>query len=683
PEPATEPAEIEPAAAEPATTEPATTEPEPATEPAEIEPAAAEPAAAEPATTEPSQPSGELAVSTDSLDFGTLAPSGTAQRQVELTNVGEGDLTLGTPMLEDPGSVFAVGDLPATLAPGESVQLSITVTGDGLGHRTASLTLPSDDPGGSTTIKLTVLVTHWNDDGVTATATTAPGAAFYHVLRLAASGAALVSVDGAVDLAPTGRVIAVVGGDGNDRITVSGSGIGLAVMLDGGAGADTLAGPAVDTVWTVTGAGTGTVAGVRFAGFERLAGAPDNRDTFVLEEGGVLDDVTLDGGTGGFDVLDVRRGVVSAAYTATGPQSGRVTLDDASFSYVGLEPVSIGGTDALVITLADSDDVAVLRVDGTNLFLEVTSGTAESHTFAAPTSSLTIELGAGNDSLAVESLTSGFAATLDIEGVDVATGANPGLGGDQDTDTVTISGSISTNGGDFFINATHIIVADGVVVSTEDPADPDGAGNLQFWGRQFGTDLVENLAPAGYFAKSASVSIGEGAQIRGGNVTFMVYAEDRALAEIAGMNPLVNTFVGGPIHDAVGALTDLPLKFLIKKSTATFTVGDGAQIHADGTVLGYVNATADATGSANGMVGSIAFAWSEADATVDIGDDVIITAGDAISIYADASATANMSASTGQQLETDPTGGLAFSIAITYAKIGAPTTVGTGTALDA
>ena len=58
---------------------------------------------------------------------------------------------------------------------------------------------------------------------------------------------------------------------------VSFTGIG---SLEGAAGQDVLHGPAADTTWTVTGAGAGTVAGTGFSGFERLAGAVDNQDSF-------------------------------------------------------------------------------------------------------------------------------------------------------------------------------------------------------------------------------------------------------------------------------------------------------------------------------------------------------------------------------------------------------------------
>src|SRR5262249_61902493 len=67
---------------------------------------------------------------------------------------------------------------------------------------------------------------------------------------------------------------------------------------------DTLHGPAADSRWDISGSGGGTVAGTTFNGFENLSGAPNNKDTFVLEPPG-----SLRGGAGGGAGGCGRRGV--------------------------------------------------------------------------------------------------------------------------------------------------------------------------------------------------------------------------------------------------------------------------------------------------------------------------------------------------------------------------------------
>src|SRR5262249_37114893 len=130
-----------------------------------------------------------------------------------------------------------------------------------------------------------------------------------HVVSADVSGASIfLSVDGTV----TSRLIsgltsfAVTGGDGNDSFTI-GAGLGsagIAIAFAGGAGTDTLHGPTTDATWSVTGAGSGTVTGVAFSGFENLSGAAGNNDTFDVSSSGSVSG-TVDGGDGGYDVISV------------------------------------------------------------------------------------------------------------------------------------------------------------------------------------------------------------------------------------------------------------------------------------------------------------------------------------------------------------------------------------------
>jgi hypothetical protein len=72
-------------------------------------------------------------------------------------------------------------------------------------------------------------------------------------------------------LAQTSEVI-VMGSILDDRFEIDASVLdaGVAIRFEGGDGNDTVYGPAVDSTWNVTGAGSGEVAGVQFSGVENL-----------------------------------------------------------------------------------------------------------------------------------------------------------------------------------------------------------------------------------------------------------------------------------------------------------------------------------------------------------------------------------------------------------------------------
>ena len=197
---------------------------------------------------------------------------------------------------------------------------------------------------------------------------------------------------------------------------VSGGGIislaftGVTKLAAGGPG-DTLFGPAADSTWTVTGAGSGTVGGLSFSGFEQLVGAADNRDQFVFEPGGSISG-GIDGGPGGFDTLVVDGGAYQAVtYTTTGPNSGSVSRDGNVIEYAGLEPIDdttagpdrsfSNGVGGVTITIADSG------APGDGAFT-ITPSTGESVRFtdAANIKTLTINAGTGDQTIRYSSIDS-------------------------------------------------------------------------------------------------------------------------------------------------------------------------------------------------------------------------------------------------------------------------------------
>ena len=94
-----------------------------------------------------------------------------------------------------------------------------------------------------------------------------------------------------------------------------------------------------------------------------ITGAADVNDTLTvdLSGGAITVPISFDGGSAGYDTLVITGSTASVASTATGPQSGVVTVGQTVVTYTGLEPVTIGGDAADgTFTLTGSDDQALL-----------------------------------------------------------------------------------------------------------------------------------------------------------------------------------------------------------------------------------------------------------------------------------------------------------------------------------
>src|SRR6266581_9034216 len=244
--------------------------------------------------------------------------------------------------------------------------------------------------------------------------------------------------------------VEIQGSSGNDRLTIDASvPLTLAIHFAGGAGADTLVGPAADSTWHVTGVNAGTVGNVTFTGVENLTGAPNNQDTFVFEGTGRISGV-VDGGTGGFDTLVLASGQFdNVAYTITGPDSGTIDRDGDVITYAGLEPTTdaTGGAKTFTGT-AGADTITVTDSGGANEFI-VDIGVGEDLTFtnASAITSLTIDALGSDDTIVLNALDANFNGNLIV---------NAGDGNDTITvNAVTGSGTYTINGG----NNTDTIVA--------------------------------------------------------------------------------------------------------------------------------------------------------------------------------------------------------------------------------
>jgi len=173
-----------------------------------------------------------------------------------------------------------------------------------------------------------------------------------------------------------------------------------------------------DNVWRITGRDEGTLNGEAFSGIGVLLGGTGNQDTFVLEPGGSLSGY-LDGGVGGNDTLVIDGGsFTDATFKATGPDSGTVQVDGNVIRYLGLEPIiDNSNTTNRVFTGTAGDDQIRLKQGPSGQFtIESQSGTFESITFAAPSTSLTLDAGAGDDVIVIDPLGPGFSASLSVNG---------------------------------------------------------------------------------------------------------------------------------------------------------------------------------------------------------------------------------------------------------------------------
>ena len=258
-----------------------------------------------------------------------------------------------------------------------------------------------------------------------------------HQVSVAAKGDQVeVSVDGASESRAAASISRLtIKGAANYADTLaldlSAAALSLPISFDGGAGSgDTVRGPATDTTWTIDGAGSGSAANLTFAGVENLAGAPDNKDTFVYAPGGSLAG-TADGGAGGYDTLVVKGKRGSVKSSPVDRSSGTMRVDGVPIAYAGLEPIEIS-TGSFELDAPG----ATLNVtsDGTNVL--VSGGSIESHVLSDITGQLKIKA----RSITVTGVLDLGAADLVIEALATSTA------GATLTAEVIVAGSITTTG---------------------------------------------------------------------------------------------------------------------------------------------------------------------------------------------------------------------------------------------
>ena len=468
--------------------------------------------------------------------------------------------------------------------------------------------------------------------------------------------------------------------------------------LVGSTAADTLEGPADGRVtWTVSGADSGDVGGLRFSGFEQLVGADlAASDLFVFEAGGSLSGGVA-GGSGTFDSISVQNGV-GGDFTVFNPAgvdtAGILALHGKSIVYSGIDRQDLVGgdefdkiiygsvfNDRIVIEDADASSTGRMRVsfEGLNFFDGVLFSTG--FEFDNPADSLSVYGLLGADRIDIRSLDAVFSADLRVYGSRMPLLASLAQVPEDDpfVDSVVISGSIDTQDGFLDIWADRIAVNPGVVVDT-------GGADIVLRARVTGLADLENLLPVLGTSREVDIDIGAGATLRGGGIYLIAQAEDKGLADAIGVPKEVDNFIIQPLQGWVTDVLALPVKLLVKNSSATITLHEGATIEGSSTVGIYATAAAAAVGSARGSLFSVGYVRADAHADIDIQSDVRITSGAAVVITSTADATAGLSASTEREMDSTQNPGqqqIALALAVSDANATSLVTVDRGAHIEA
>ena len=462
--------------------------------------------------------------------------------------------------------------------------------------------------------------------------------------------------------------------------------VAIDTFIGGQSADDQVVGPAdASVLWNVTGADETEVAGFGFSSFENLTGAADNTDAFVIASDGSISG-TVDGGARGTDGLafidaDDNTKVVNpagadAAGTTTVASYGKVV------KYAGIDHVEYfddsNPLNPIISATVFNDTVRVFADPANAGGLKVTFGgnvVTLSSTQVAGLQSLRIDALDGSDNITVESLPVTFTGSLIVYGNRLQRNdlLFPKMPEDDPyPDTVTFSGDISL--GYLEVFADHIKINDNVDIAAGD----DG---IFFRSRMIGVSTVENLLPVFATTRAVSVDVGKNASLSGGSIYFVVQAEDKSLADVIGATKEVSNFVIDPLTGLIGDALALPVKVLVKQSSSSITLQEGARITSSGTVGMYATAGADASGTASSSMISVGYAQAKARAEIDIQAGVEITASAAVVITATGGATANISATTQRELDSTPnpggkgTGGskgtnqVAVAIGVAYADV--------------
>ncbi|MBI5757591.1 MAG: autotransporter-associated beta strand repeat-containing protein, partial [Planctomycetales bacterium] len=175
-----------------------------------------------------------------------------------------------------------------------------------------------------------------------------------------------------------------------------------------------------------TGSGTNTVlipfASVTGSQIIVNGGLGEDSLTVDLSLGNFTKAIAFDGGdptVGTGDSMVVTGGATftNVSHSFVNASDGTISITgNAKFFYTGLEPVTdnLSATDRIFTFSGGAETITLTDATGSNMTIDSTLG--ESVTFANPTSSLTINAGAGDDTVTVASVDAAYNAALTING---------------------------------------------------------------------------------------------------------------------------------------------------------------------------------------------------------------------------------------------------------------------------
>ncbi len=284
----------------------------------------------------------------------------------------------------------------SAIAPGESVNFQVQFAPTSTGVQTATVTIASDD----------------SDEGT-------------YTFDIQGTGAAAGSLAWTAD---TGN------GNGSGNATADGlrirlNGSSIEFSADGGTSWTASAPYATTTTLTLTGSNADDTFVIDYSG-----GDP-------IPSGGVV--ITGSGQVSAGDAITLTGGShTTVTYGFVNNNDGSIDIDGSLITYTGLEPITdnSGAVNRVFDFTGGAESIAITSVSATQTKVDSTLG--ESVVFNNPTGSMTLNAGTGDDAIALDSLSSGWGATVTIT-------LNGDAGDDQFglSKTVATAAPITVNGG--------------------------------------------------------------------------------------------------------------------------------------------------------------------------------------------------------------------------------------------
>jgi len=255
--------------------------------------------------------------------------------------------------------------------------------------------------------------------------------------------------------------------------------------------------------------------------------------------------VQVDGGEGGFDVLEFNSGrCTKVIHHFYNEHDGNVEFDfngdamtDFIIEYTGLEPVTdnLNATDREFTFTGGAETITLSNLGSEQS--NIGSTLSENVTFNNPTSSLTINGGTGDDVINVSGYSSAY--DVDIE-----------FNGDAGLDEVNVNGAVSFGAGSFSVNAESFANTAAVTSS--------GFGHIGILCDN--VSVGGNLAAAGmlqFIPHTASTTIGVG----GGSGTLNLSGTEIAYFVSGFMDIGIGNDLSGTVDVLTAAFTD-PVSFM-------------------------------------------------------------------------------------------------------------------------